>query len=418
LNLYTNFFWFYVLAIVPLIGFFLDIFSLISPINVKIIGLFLKDFPIIILVLFTFFIFRKNVINKNTILLIIILLYFVISYYWNNENSNINIIGAALRNEILYPCLFFVAYKIGSKTNFKEYSQFKLLVFSFSINILLGFLQYNEILATPYKELNSLGGGDNSFAWVHGGMISYIQLSFFLSLSIIIFSLIIDKLTVLKIYKKMIKIFILSASLILIISSQSRLGLIIYFISSLSILLRDKVILFVFIFTIIISGIYFIFFGINFEINHRLLNFDGSDPRFEHIYPYAIDLISKQLFFGYGLGSYGPATIVGDEIVNGLNYLDSTYLSLLLQFGLIGFILYIFFTCYVFFQIHQMSVILRKYDLVLANILTLIIVIIYCAFFNFANAWPGSVFVFCWMGYILSVLNNLINLERIKKISR
>lgn len=408
MKFYNKIFWLYLFAIVPLLGSVLDLFSVISPLSVDLIGIILKDVPIILLILFSLNTSIKNIKNENILFIFLITIYFLISILWNDKNNTVLTIIAAMRNEILYPCIYLAAYKVGLESKLSEGPPFRIFVISLIINLIMGILQQFNLIDSPYKDLRSLGGGDESFIWIHGGMNSYIEFSFYLSFSIMIIAILINKLLISSILKATIKIVFILFSLELIVASQSRLGLLIYFIAVLGVFIRDRIATFYIVIILLLSFFYYDIFGMQIDLNHRIMDFNGSDPRFDIIYPNAIDLIEKKFIFGYGLGSYGPASIFSEGVYNSIDYIDSSFLSISLQFGLFGLILYILFISINFYRILQKSLQLKKYDIALLNFILALITIIYSIFFNFTNAWPGSILIFCWLGYINIKLKNLL----------
>lgn len=392
---YNSLLFFYYTMVVPYLGAFLDLAVLVSSDSAKFVAIFFKDFLLFILILssLNFFIIRKF-----GIFLIFSSFYYLSSILWNDINLNFEVALAGIRNSVIYPITFFIGLKYSLSNN-KNSSKF-IMLFTASVyfNLISGLLQALGLLDSYYLLAIGKDNGLSDYVWVHGGFISYIEYAFFLTFASLTYAILFYK-GISKVSTRKL-LMILFLCLIMVLVSQSRTGamafllitiLLIYYFNS-----KVKFVTLIALFSLIVFFIFMIT-----PISHRLLSSEASeDIRFVYILPLAYEFFIKSPIIGNGLGSFGAATTFSNNIDTGFEYLDSSILSILLQFGIIGFILYFGFILFNFYHIHRCLLIKNDSALIFANTSVFILFIIYSFLFNFIDGWPGAIFIYSWLGFM------------------
>lgn len=386
---------FYLLAVVPSLGLVLDALASIAPAATKLVGIALKDGVLGALVVWGIFAVRTRTPGVFLVLSSTVA-YCLLSLLWNEKQPGLEIIAASVRNYALYPLVFVVAYKLARTRAIESRRGLLFLIAGLVVNILVGGLQAVDLIGSPY--LTMIGKEDATSVLVHGGFISYIEYAFYLSYCTALLALS-QRHRSRGLLRSAIPIIVLISG-ILVVLSQSRTGIVTWGIAAMLFLaVRTSLRRALLVFAIFAPIALVLLFG--FSPTHRLVAGDAAqDFRFAVILPFAIEGFYNAPWFGNGLGSYGAASVLGDYYGEGLEYLDSTLLAVALQFGIIGWILYFGFLAWQFKWIDNYArannnVILRRANLVVASL-----ALIYCAIFNFADGWPGAVYVFGWIGYM------------------
>jgi len=393
----------YFFIIIPFLGLIYDVLAYIGldREKIKLFGLLFKDFLIIILILHAIYIIlfkNKNNIKSHSDLTPIITII-MIGVLWLTPNiSNLSwpVIMASIRNYIIYPLSFIAGYYVNYNASvYGNENKVKLLYFSFIVNCILAVLQYFQIVTSPYAEIGLPSG---SFILVHGGFISYIELGFFIAISILILSLLKNRF--------FLSIFLALIGIIVVVLSQSRAGLLNSIISLFCLLsIKINKILLILLFIII----YFLLMLtplIDIEVLARFSN-SSSDPRYLYILPYAIKEFSLHPYLGSGIGSSGAASTVDLETAFiGEQYLDSSILSMILQFGIIGFFLIQICFYFIISKIYKLLKVVKMNQFRFQFFVFLLLCFLYSIFFNFIDGWPGSIWFYGGLGYVLGYLRN------------
>jgi hypothetical protein len=371
---------YYYIFVVIFIGIIYDFSAFFFDLNIiKIIGLINKDLLLIIILLISFLRRNRNILIDSCIFLLFILLLFN-ALLLQGEFEFIPM-ALTFRNYLVYAsCIYIGYYYYDYFLKFDNIRSYQWIVY---LSAFLVIIQYLQIYPNEYKAL--IGGND--VLWVHGGQISRIEFSF---IAILILC---RMLAFLRDGQTSKNILILTATIfILIYLSQSRAALVIAFVFLLEYLISTRRYVEIIIGILAISFAYLIL-----DLDHRILSnpIGFNDPRFVNIYQYALDLIFQNLFFGHGLASFGPATIYSNFIVKDpLHYVDSTVLSSLLQFGLIGTLIYLLPYIYLIFNpIKDKKLRYSVFSLT-------IILFSFGVFYNAIDGWPGGVIFFTLIGIL------------------
>jgi hypothetical protein len=261
-----------------------------------------------------------------------------------------------------------------------------------------------NVYQSPYLNLIGKRGdfrvGDFDFS--SGGFISYIELSYFLSISILGIEVTTPRRYI---SGSPFGWFSVLACLVVSAYSQARTGFLtcllaifarLYYLKS---RIGKALIFILFLLSAMLSYYYIIDLGVILRLSSTL-----EDPRFIFLTSTFLQEFISSPFFGHGLGSFGAsatAIFKAQEQFTGINtyYVDSTLLSLLLQTGLVGTIIYfclIFISCYRVLSGIKLAY-GRKYMGLL--LIFIIISILYSAFFPFIDGWPGAIYFFGILGF-------------------
>ncbi len=385
----------YFLLIVPGLNIAFDALTVAAPDSTKVVGILLKDGLLLLLVVWAIVTWRTNTPGVFAALFTVVA-YCILSSLWNEKRQSWEVIAAAVRNYGLYPLVFMLTYRLGQVGAGQSQLVIKIFIYGIVLNLILGLLQASGFIGSPY--LKMIGKDDGSFVWVHGAFVSYIEYAFYLSYCIVLLILVHDGVKRHSAGSTLLPLVALSG--LLVILSQSRTGIAAWALAALAFTAittspRRAIVLLALAVPTTIALLF------QFLPTHRLLTGEAAeDFRFVSILPFAVDAFAAAPFFGSGLGSYGAASVLGDYEGEGIEYLDSTILSVALQFGIFGFLAYFGFIVSQFVWIDTRA---RRYGnrgLRMANLVVAALTLLYSAIFNFADGWPGAIYAFGWLGYM------------------
>ncbi len=405
----------YFFLVIPFLKIFLDMSLNISFLEysgmavAQIVGLFLKDVFLIVLVISSISNLRpKEFDDTKPIFLVsgLAAIWLIPSLF----TLNAPVILSAIRNYIIYPLSFLPAYQfaLNSQSKFFSSKNSKFIIFLVLwLNIIFATIEILNIYQSPYLELIGKRGdfrvGD--FDVSSGGFISYIELSYFLSISVLGIEVTAPRRYIIGSPFGWLSVL---ACLLVSFYSQARTGVLtcllaifarLYYLKS----RIGKALIFI---LFLLSAMLLWYYIINLDVIVRFSNI-LEDPRFIFLTSNFLQEFISKPFFGHGLGSFGAsATVIFRSqeqfATSDSYYVDSTLLSLLLQTGIVGSSIYcylIFNTCY-----HVLTRIKLAYGgKYMGLLLTFIIIsILYSAFFPFIDGWPGAIYFFwypwfcCW----------------------
>lgn len=423
-------FYYYIGVICVAYGLILDFYSLLVIKNIlplsRSFGM-LKDFiwiMIIVAFLLSLIANRKKLSALPSIIMFQFGLFFIISIFTLLISfENIGNFGMllAVRNMFGYfPIVFLTIDSIDNKSQIIKFTKWLIYVSIFvGIYALMQF--FGGVMGlgyvSPYLTITGNAWKAEQFAWVNSSFISYIELSLFCNLSLILLLRARSHL----LSKWLIRFAILFL-MVSIIVSQSKTGLIaMLFALFLSILLFENIKFKLF--SVILLIILF-FVGINYINNfqnksiHRIQFGIFGDVRIVDGWSKLFPLIEKRPVFGYGMGSFGPSAIKSQEFTKNdyeSAYVDSSFLTLILNTGVVGFSLFLLFIFSIF--LFLANLIRRTKDAFLKDItkgifLAMIMILIYSIPFNIIDGFPGSAFFWVLLGLAFSI-NNIVKRQNI-----
>lgn len=348
--------------------------------NVNIMGLLIKDIFLVLIIAITLYNNRRNALIDIYILILFFLL--IISTLLSPIVFEFIPTILSFRNYLFYSSCIYVGYHYYKFFNKFDNINFYLLIVT--INFILILLQYFGLYTNFYRDF--IGGNDP--IWVHGGQISRIEFSLIASL------ILMRMLSLLKNGNQSIKINIIIFLILLsIYLCQSRMVLVVASLVLVEYLFSTKRLFLLSIIVIILSIIF-----VYSEMSHRIFSnpINLRDSRFVNIYPFAVSLIGENFLFGYGIASFGPATIYSQFIPKDpLHFVDSTILTSLLQFGVLGTVIYLTPLIYlIYFSFNNKRI---RYGV---GCLVFILVT-FGMFYNAIDGWPGGVIYFTLIGFLL-----------------
>lgn len=389
----------YILGVVPMLGLLLDGLATLNfdYQSLKIISIILKDGVLIVAVVMAAFASfttrRLTQTFRLTFPIVLLVSYFGLRILIAPPASSDTEL-AAFRNYCLYPLTFLIAAIYAQLNNGYTRLDVKLFWAAISLNLILAVSQFLEFIPSAFASLGAVSEG--TFVLVHGGFNSYIELSAALAFS----ALVIASGSRRSHAPSLVVVFLLVATLVVILS-QSRTGLVAMICTSL-VVIRNQLSYYRSLFIIIIFLI-----GLTLYYSDGILNrifLTTEDPRFSRIWPFAISVIAQNPLTGSGVGSFGSATSAGNDGMTGMEYLDSSLLSIFVQTGVTGFLLYLSILFFYICSILRSAWRVGLSSVARAHIAAVLVTFGYSALFNFLDGWPGAIFAFGWLGYFYSLL--------------
>jgi O-antigen ligase len=404
---FTKSFLFYVFIFIPLYLFALDLYvRIFRPPFISDSIRLIKDFAwICILTGFVcWLLLRKGEgiqLPKSMALPFLILLLFLL-VQWVRGYFVMGAYGAALsaRNMLSYIPAVFIAPMI-----IKREGQLLLIckLFCF-VMIFAGFYGFIQVMfnmpsmhyiLTPRGELkahtSSFFADYNAFGWFAAISFPFILLYHRLGRS------------------KQLSFTALGFSILAIVICQSRTALIAFFVLLLFISFQRGLPVQKILVPLILVAIVIIFINPNMLLRHRLTGGVTHDVRFTYLWPALWKYFLEKPYFGHGLGIFGTAgykfLASQGRITNFL--VDNFYFTVLLNTGIVGLALFMFFIIAVFHYSLQLVRLTRK-NLCLSGFAgaTVISLIIFCVFSvssNFLESFPESVYFWFLVGVICAI---------------
>ncbi len=316
----------------------------------------------------------------------------------------------ALRNHLGYlPAFPLVVYILRNRAHLHAIRRYVL----YSL-IVVGVIALIQALFGYESVYNSLRGRVDIAQNINSTFISYIELSLFCNVAIaLIISL--DK----HFPNSKVMIIGLVLGIITVILSNSRMGL-----SVLLLLLLFKVLVFkrgrtqIIVSVLVAIGI--VIFKTDILVCHRIVRESFATPRFVAWSGLLGDFWLSPLF-GYGFGVYGPAAVKAFEMgatpLIKVYYVDSFFLSFLLNMGIIGFMLFLTLLVGVFFM--TITTIRNSKDNLIKDtlqgaLLALMILLLYSIVFPGIGGFPGNLYFYTLLGVIFAA-RNLIHIPDSKQ---
>jgi O-antigen ligase len=133
--------------------------------------------------------------------------------------------------------------------------------------------------------------------------------------------------------------------------------------------------------------------------------------------PYFLYLLERKPLFGYGIGSFGPTAFSLDinHVKDGLDYMDSTYRAIILQFGIVGALIYVL----VYLFTTTITIIksnTKNYKNEFATVILFnIIFYFHSLFFNTLDGFPGSILFFAVNAFFIGCITRKHSIYRMIK---
>jgi O-antigen ligase len=398
-------FYLYLFLFVPCYGLFLDLCSRITPLAANTVITATKDY-VWIFILLGFFVhqlIKPYTCRFPTAMAMWLLLYILYGLSTISMSmSNIGFTGLALgvRNAFMYiPAAFIAACLISNGKDILA------LIYRFRfMMIVIGLYTIIQITFGIESSFNVLRDRADLKNAVTSTFLSYIELSYFACMC---FALLIAGFKWLR--GKALTVVGLGLAVFCIVMSQSRTGLIV---------LALLLIPFAFKKSRLFAGTLFIASAVimllvisNPELfyAHRLYKDAFATSRiidWMSVFPWFFE----HPIFGYGLGSFGPAAFkavqMGWASVSKAYYMDSFFLTTLLNTGLTGLCLFLLLLVNVFGYIRKTgknTSVRETKDLISGIKVLLLINLFYSLFFNMIDGFPGSLYFWFFAGVVCAI---------------
>ncbi len=306
--------------------------------------------------IFVFNINIKNYLNNNFIFIFLILIIFLIfNTFIVADNYDLALFGDYNRRQGLFTQLSYIVFFSLMVFNLMIVKNFKK-----TINYILFSISLSGFLVALYGFMQYIGL--DYFIWqetvISGRVISSIGQPNFLA-SFLLLSLGVSIATLFKfknIYLKLFFIIIIFFHLLTIYLSASRsafIALILVFIISLFTLIKKRKNLLILFFSSLISCLIFIILFINYLPDNRFtqtFNFkEGSTLARKEFYATAFEIIKEKPVFGHGLEQagnrfvayYNPDWALFSKVNDYPDRAHNIVLDLIINFGIIGFLIYL-----------------------------------------------------------------------------